>query len=330
MLDRNEVAEYLEISISKVDRLRKEKYLKVNYTTRVVSIYGSNEKLWFEESQVEYLREKLPSILEKWERIKERNRRKGYKHAVKTRRRNRKRLKKEKQEREIRIKELRENKIRFMRSLEDYSSDIRDLLRCCYFLFHLNHYAHFYRGKDESKSKELFSMKDRVLQAMKRQFEGNDILKLVFVDGDDKPRCIIELCEECKEQMHEDYKDDRERYYYDFGYYIGCHSDTHKCPYDECFIEESVPKYYALFEFNVEHETHKFCFHIPYSKGVKWFGAYDHLPQRQRNDGSNGDRGFLYGRAITSEETAVVGEEEAVQQVEEFMVKYEPYAKKAA
>jgi len=89
MLDRNEVAEYLEISISKVDRLRKEKYLKVNYTTRVVSIYGSNEKLWFEESQVEYLREKLPSILEKWERIKERNRRKGYKHAVKTRRRNR-------------------------------------------------------------------------------------------------------------------------------------------------------------------------------------------------------------------------------------------------
>lgn len=170
----------------------------------------------------------------------------------------------------------------FMDSIEGHPQ--RDFLQCCFYLFHLNHYAKTY-PKD---STYLYRLKNQVL---KKMYQDNpDLLSVAYLTGPDRYR--VWLCDDCKEaaQMSG----------WSYAAYI---KNEYFCP--KCSLQAVDKEYYSLIEFRVRLGDFKFTFHLPLALAERWIKKLSDLPQWDRKTGNYSDRMYMYGRPVNPVEEKV-------------------------
>ncbi len=171
---------------------------------------------------------------------------------------------------------------RFLENVSDYPDDV--FLRCCFYLFHLNHYAKTYN----ENSNHLYRLKNQVLEKM--YLENPSLLNIRYLTGPDRYR--VWLCEDCK--------DSAESSGMSYAAYI---KNEYFCP--KCSLHSVNKEYYSLIEFRVRMAEYKFTFHLPLSSAERWMKNLADLPQSARNTGSYHDRMYLYGRPASPVEEQV-------------------------
>lgn len=165
---------------------------------------------------------------------------------------------------------------RFMDNISDYPE--KELLKICFYLFHLNHYAKKY----SEMSNELYSLKNRVIRKM--YSENTSAIQAVYLTGPDRQK--VWLCEECKDNARSagmSYPAYVKKEYY--------------CP--KCFLQAVEKEYYSLVEFKVNTADYHFSFHLPLAVVCRWMENLDRLPQSIRETGRYDDKMYLYGRPVS-------------------------------
>lgn len=170
----------------------------------------------------------------------------------------------------------------FFRNADDHPEG--ELLKICFYLFHLNHYAKRYT----TQSTELYTLKKRVLR--KIYSENSSYIKLSYLVGPD--RTNVWLCEDCKETTRSAG--------ISYAAYI---REGNYCP--KCSIKSIDKEYYSLIEFKVTLLEYRFSFHLPLSSAVKWIGSLAEIPPGTRKIGNYPDKMYLYGRSINRIEEKV-------------------------
>jgi hypothetical protein len=170
----------------------------------------------------------------------------------------------------------------FLENIDDRPESI--FLQCCYYLFHLNHYAKTYH----ENSTYLYRLKNQVLEKM--YLENPAWFSSRYLTGPD--RCRVWLCEDCKESAQVSGMS--------YAAYI---KNEHCCP--KCSLHSVDKEYYSLIEFRVRAAEYKFTFHLPLSSAERWMTNLSDLPQIDRNTGRYTDRMYLYGRPVSPLEEKV-------------------------
>lgn len=170
---------------------------------------------------------------------------------------------------------------RFLENITDYPEDT--FLRCCFYLFHLNHYAKTYEN-----SNHLYRLKNQVLAKM--YLENPSLFSAKYLTGPDRYR--VWLCEDCK--------DSAESSGMSYAAYI---KNEYFCP--KCSLQSVDKEYYSLIEFRVRLAEYKFTFHLPLASAERWMENLADLPQSTRKTGSYIDRMYLYGRPANPVEEKV-------------------------
>ena len=183
----------------------------------------------------------------------------------------------------------------FLDSLHTFSEQISGILRVCYFLYHLNHYAkhgHSY----------LYDYKEKVLQFLWRDCKSELtetplLLQVTFIPG--APR--IRLCLDCRIKAKQQFQTHVE--------YIK--SDGHSCT--QCGKEEY---YYSLYEFTLDYDEYHFCYHAPYSIARRWFTG---LQINEKEVQVDREGFYAFGRAIRESEALAVSLHEVMTEIESFL-----------
>lgn len=170
---------------------------------------------------------------------------------------------------------------RFLENITDYPEDT--FLRCCFYLFHLNHYAKTYENNNH-----LYRLKNQVLAKM--YLENPALFSAKYLTGPDRYR--VWLCEDCK--------DSAESSGMSYAAYI---KNEYFCP--KCSLQSVDKEYYSLIEFRVRLAEYKFTFHLPLASAERWMENLADLPQSTRKTGSYIDRMYLYGRPANPVEEKV-------------------------
>ncbi len=170
----------------------------------------------------------------------------------------------------------------FLESIENYPES--ELLRICFYLFHLNHYAKTY----PERSKELYALKSRVLRKMYSEHPQD--LKAVYLQGPDRKK--IWLCDDCRDAAQNANMS-----------YVRYIQQEYYCP--KCEIQVVDKEYFSLIEFTLTIDAFHFCFHQPRSKVLKWMKDLDRLPHRNRHTGNYTDQMYMYGRSVSRIEEKV-------------------------
>ncbi|NPV30176.1 MAG: hypothetical protein HPY58_11115 [Firmicutes bacterium] len=179
-------------------------------------------------------------------------------------------------------------KERFLKALEELPEKSGLLLRAAYYLYHLNHYA-------KAGESYLYDLKEKVLACMAAHFAPEDGLRLYFIPGPAR----IRLCPACRRRARSQKKT-----------YLEYCRLTGGCPC--CRRDED---YYSLYEFLIESEEHRFCFHTPAQLGRKWLKGME-IPEKE---GSEREGGYPFGRPIFPGEAAAVNLAEVIEELEKFL-----------
>ncbi len=171
---------------------------------------------------------------------------------------------------------------RFLENVSAYPEAV--FLQCCFYLFHLNHYAKSY----PENSRHLYRLKKQVLQKM--YVENPSLLSARYLVGPDRYR--VWLCEDCK--------DSAESAGMSYAAFI---KNGYFCP--KCSLHSVDKEYYSLIEFRVRLAEYKFTFHLPLASAESWMGNLADLLQMTRQTGSYNDRMYLYGRPVSTVEEQV-------------------------
>ena len=232
-----QVCQVLKLTPRQVQMLVASGSLKV--ARKIAYKHGSMEV--FEPKQVRQVALELPQIRRRWD--SESTAALGARKAAYNRA-------KERQNTLV----LRERKQKFLDSLDAFSDYMAGILRVCYYLYHLNHYA-------KHGHPYLYDFKERVLRFLWLQREPNStaasgLLRVSFIPG--APR--IKLCLDCRIKARQQYQTQVE--------YIKL--EGHSCT--QCSREEY---YYSLYEFTLDYGEYHFCYHVPYSVARKWFAGLE-------------------------------------------------------
>jgi len=171
---------------------------------------------------------------------------------------------------------------RFLEEIEEYPEV--ELLKACFYLFHLNHYAKSY----SEISKSLYQLKARVLEKVYRENQAK--FKVIYLLGADKKK--VWLCEDCKEAAHSR----------GLSYNRFIREEAY-C--SKCYIQSVEKEYYSLLEFILRVGDYRFIFHSPRSLAAAWVDNLPELPGEVRREGFYDDRMYLYGRRVTAVEERV-------------------------
>lgn len=166
---------------------------------------------------------------------------------------------------------------RFMEDVEYYPE--AEVLKACFYLFHLNHYAKTY----PDLSKNLYKLKSQVLKKMYQENQG--IITASYLQGPDRRR--VWLCEDCKEASRAA----------GMSYNNYIRSESY-CP--KCDVQILEREYYSLVEFSLKVGGYRFVFHTPRSLAAGWMKGMKELPQGTRKADHYQDRMYLYGRSISN------------------------------
>lgn len=181
-------------------------------------------------------------------------------------------------------------KAKFLHSLESYPEKTAALLRASFFLYHLNHYA---KGGEAY----LYDLKEKVIKKFLFDFTPDEGLDVSLVKGGSKV-CLCAACRSKAKNMGLDY--------------IKYKSIYEGCP--QCRKEDD---YYSLFEFKVEYDEHRFCFHTPYHIARKWFEDGRGLPDKVGERGK--EKAFPCGRPISEAEARAVTLDEVTRELISFL-----------
>lgn len=186
------------------------------------------------------------------------------------------------------------HKQKFFETVDSLPEDTAKIIRACYYLFHLNHYA-------KAGNRYLYDLKETVLHTFAQNYYGkSDLLQISFIEGENK----VNLCPGCKARAK-----NRRMSYLDYLDKAG------GCP--RCTREY---KYYSLYEFLISQDEYRFCFHTPYATAKKWFKNIKLKPsqkQRPRREGI-----YAFGRAIYESEARAVELIEVIEELQAFLAEF--------
>lgn len=277
LLTTTDVCITLGLTPARVQRLVKEGHLEIVGET---SLRHGDIHL-FHRNQIEDLAPRLPRILRRWEEAENLKRGAGNAALMRARR----------QRAAPRIAKSKESFINFLASLPTRQAD---LLKSCYYLYHLNHYA-------KSGGSYLYDYKENVMRIITRHFDLDDGLEVSLVEG----RHRVDLCPSCKDRARR-----QGSTYVDYARQSGgcktCRRDT---------------RYYSLFEFSIHCGDYRFCFHTPYQVARKWFPRDFHVPTKDNARQHEG--GFAFGRPISEAEAKAVSLDETLDELSAFIEEYD-------
>jgi hypothetical protein len=172
------------------------------------------------------------------------------------------------------------------------------LLKICFYLFHLNHYAKSY----PEKSRILYNLKNQTLEKMYHDYPG--LIIATYLAGPDRYK--VWLCEDCRSSASSSGMS--------FRAFI---QNEHYC--SKCYIQSIEREYYSLIEFVIEAAGYRFCFHLPRSSAEKWFKEMNRLPQGIRKLTRYYDTMYLYGRRISRIEKRLFPLAFIIEQIHEYL-----------
>ncbi len=172
------------------------------------------------------------------------------------------------------------------------------LLKACYYLFHLNHYAKAYPEKRD----ELYPLKSQVLERIVNRF--SDQVRCMYLIGKDNVR--VWLCEDCCSTARSNG--------YSYREYVEHHGYCSKCK-----VQVLEREYYSLVEFIIESDNYRFCFHLPLSIAKKWLTGIEGFARADRGLGEQRDEMYFYGRKITRVEERIVPLPVVVRELRDFL-----------
>ena len=171
---------------------------------------------------------------------------------------------------------------RFLQEIEEYPE--AELLKTCFYLFHLNHYAKTY----SEMSPALYRIKAKVLEKAYR--DNREKFRVIYLLGADKKK--VWLCEDCKDAAHSR----------GLSYNRFIREEAY-C--SKCYIQSVEKEYYSLLESILRVGDYRFIFHSPRSLAALWVDNLPELPCELRREGLYDDRMYLYGRRVTAVEERV-------------------------
>ncbi len=276
LLNPAQVCIVLGVSPESVKRLTREGYLEVKET---VSFKNGDMQL-FPTEQVRALVPKMPRIKQAWERYD--NQRLGASRLA---------LARIYRQRSYRDKVMRKND--FLQAVAQLPPEQEQIIKACYYLYHLNHYA-------KAGNPYLYDLKEAVLRTLVQNYYGSgNLLQVFFIDGESK----VILCPECKAKAKS-----QRRSYLD---YIDKTGGCARCTREY--------KYYSLYEFVIRCRDYRFCFHTPYAAARKWFKNGQAPPEKPvpRREGA-----YAFGRAIYIAEAQAVQLSEVIDELQKFLAAY--------
>ena len=190
-------------------------------------------------------------------------------------------------------KEKANHKEQFLTSLDSLAEGTEKLIRACYYLFHLNHYA-------KAGNQYLYDLKELVLRTFVEKYAADDLVQVSFIEGDNK----VNLCPDCKVRAKERGMS--------FLEYLDA---TGACP--RCTREY---KYYSLYEFIISHDEYRFCFHTPYSTAKRWFKNAGLRPPQKPKPQREG--AYTFGRPVYESEAQVVELIEVIEELQNFLANF--------
>ena len=185
---------------------------------------------------------------------------------------------------------LKRRKKEFLDDLKGFSESVEKVLRVCFYLFHLNHYA-------KNGHTYLYDLKEQVLRKLYTGYSADGLISVAFIRG--TPR--IRLCAACRVLAQEQGKRQTEYVRRGGG-----------CP--RCSREEN---YYSLYEFTVDYAEYHFCFHIPYHIARKWVDTGRSIPEKDTMLEREGF--YTYGRRVFEPEALAIEMQEVVEEIESFL-----------
>ena len=277
LLTTTDVCNTLGLTPARVQRLVKEGHLEV---FREASLKHGNI-LMFRQAQVDSLAGRLPRILRNWEETE--HIRRGAGNAALAR-----------AGRQRAAAEIMKRKEHFVTFLDSLPLRQASLLRACYYLYHLNHYA-------KTGGSYLYDLKENVMRVIAQNFADEEGMEISMVEG----RHRVELCPSCKNKARR-----QGRSYVEYARQSG---GCKTCRRDK--------SYYSLFEFSIHCGNYRFCFHTPYPLARKWFPRERQIPDRKQADRHEG--GFAFGRPITEAEARAVSLDETLEELNSFIDEYD-------
>jgi len=166
------------------------------------------------------------------------------------------------------------------------------LLRASFFLFHLNHYA-------KSGERYLYDLKEVVLRSLAEQagrWQEENMIRIFILPGSER----VKLCSRCREKARK-----MGLNYSEFVRLIG---GCRQCP--------RSAEYYSLYEFLIEYDSYRFCFHIPAELAHNWAGNSS-LTMRETPAEREGF--MLFGRPAFQAETRAVELTEVIAELRSFL-----------
>ncbi len=185
------------------------------------------------------------------------------------------------------------HKEQFFWAVNSLAEKSAQLIKACFYLFHLNHYA-------KAGNEYLYDLKELVLQTFVEQYTGDDLVKVSFIEGDNK----VSLCPGCKARAKE-----RGMSYLEYL------DATGACP--RCTREF---KYYSLYEFIINYDEYRFCFHTPYSTAKKWFKNAGIRPPQKPKPQREG--AYTFGRPVYESEAQVMELIEVIEELQNFLADF--------
>ncbi|HBV99075.1 MAG: hypothetical protein JL50_18500 [Peptococcaceae bacterium BICA1-7] len=276
LLTTAQVCRELGITPNRVQRLTREGYLEIS----AVKTLKYGEEYLYKSAQVSILRQQMPRILSKWateENMRLGARKAGLNRAVEA----------------VNAVEVRKRSSLFLTSLEHLSEETAGLLKCSYYLFHLNHYA-------KSGHPYLYELKEKILRHLVKRYIDTPYLQVILVQGQQK----VDLCQACRTRAN--------KLNVSYGEYAKSYGGCPRC--------KKQSSYYDLFEFNIQYEDHRFSFHTPYSVGRKWFDRGKELPRQYR--GHRQEQGLTFGRPVTEREALALPMDEIIDKLEKILDKF--------
>jgi len=276
LMNPAQVCQALGITPNGVRRLSREGYLEVKDMVR----FKNGDMSLFSIKQVHSLLPVMPRIKQAWEthdksRFGARRVSKAHVHRHKS------------YNNQINHKE------EFFMATNALAEKTAQLIKACYYLFHLNHYA-------KAGNQYLYDLKELVLQTFVEQYTSDDLVKVSFIEGDNK----VLLCPGCKARAKE-----RGMSYLEYLDAEGA------CP--RCTREY---KYYSLYEFIISYDEYRFCFHTPYSTAKKWFKNIGLRPPQTHKPQREG--AYTFGRSVYESEAQVVELIEVIEELQNFLANF--------
>ncbi|QGT99699.1 hypothetical protein SYNTR_1106 [Candidatus Syntrophocurvum alkaliphilum] len=185
----------------------------------------------------------------------------------------------------------------YLEKIAYYPEHEAKLLKICFYLFHLNHYA---KTLTDLSSK-LYKLKNKVLNKIYN--DNKNIIKTSYLIGPDKKK--IWLCEDCKDNARTA----------NITYTKYMQKELY-CT--KCFIQAVEKEYYSLIEFVIQIDKYKYVFHLPKSSAQKWVAIED-LPKKNRNMGRYSDRMYYYGRSISRVEEKVFPVKMIIEELNDYL-----------